>query len=109
MENANMLELSMSLIAGAGDAKSDSMEAIMLAKEGKFQEAKSAIQRASDGLQSTHEIQTQLIRDEMTGNPHEVTLLMVHAQDHLNGALMMRDLAEEFVHLYEVMSKKGEC
>ena len=101
------MELAMSLIAGAGDAKSDSMESIMAAKEGDFEKARSLIERASLSLSQTHEVQTELIRDEMTGQSHEVTLLMVHAQDHLCSAQMMRDLAAEFIELYEFVKKGG--
>lgn len=97
----SVMDLAMSLIAGAGDSKSDSMEAIMLAKTGEFDKAEQLIQRASEALQSTHEIQTQLIRDELNGNSSEVTLLMVHAQDHLCSAQQLRDLASEFVDLYK--------
>ncbi len=100
------LDLAMALIAGAGDAKSDSMEAIMAAKEGRFADARALIEHASASLQETHDTQTALIRDEMTGKAHEVTLLMVHAQDHLCTAQMMRDLAIEFTDLYEKISKE---
>ena len=37
----------------------------------------------------------------MTGAGQDVSLLMVHAQDHLNLALIMRDIAEEFIAVYE--------
>lgn len=56
-------------------------------------------------MEKTHEIQTQLIRDEMTGNSRETTLLMVHAQDHLCSAQLLRDLAIEFTDLYELVMK----
>ncbi len=102
-----VMELAMSLIAGAGDAKSDAMEAIAAAKSGKFDEARALIKKASVSLQSTHEIQTQLIRDEMSGKSHETTLLMVHAQDHLTSAQMMRDIAEEITDLYELVMRGG--
>ncbi|MDF3000282.1 MAG: system, Lactose/Cellobiose specific subunit, partial [Bacillota bacterium] len=32
-------------------------------------------------------------------------LLMVHAQDHLTAAMLMRDMAEEFIHLYKTMKE----
>lgn len=102
-----VMELAMSLIAGAGDAKSDAMEAIAAAKSGKFEEARDLIRKAAAALQSTHDIQTQLIRDEMSGKSHETTLLMVHAQDHLTSAQMMRDIAEEITDLYELIMKGG--
>ena len=37
------MDVAMGLIAGAGDARSSCMEAIELAKEGKFQEAREAL------------------------------------------------------------------
>lgn len=100
------LETAMSLIAGAGDSKSYSMEAIMYAREGDFAKARECIVKAKEGLIGTHDIQTELIRTEMTGGRYELTLLMVHAQDHLNSALLMRDMAEEFISLYERLSNK---
>ncbi len=102
------MELAMSLIAGAGDSKSDSMEAIIAAKKGDFQAARDFIEKASASMEKTHEIQTQLIRDEMTGNSRETTLLMVHAQDHLCSAQLLRDLSIEFTDLYELVMKGRE-
>lgn len=97
----NDMEVAMTLIAQAGDSRSYCMEAIGLAKEGKFDEAKAALDQASEGMVAAHETQTQLIRDEMSGNGNPVSLLMVHAQDHLNLALVMRDVAEEFVLVHQ--------
>lgn len=95
------MDVAMGLIAGAGDARSSCMEAIELAKEGKFQEAREALTRADDSMVAAHETQTQLIRDEMSGESEGVSLLMVHAQDHLNLALVMRDVAEEFIQIHQ--------
>ena len=44
------MDVAMGLIAGAGDARSSCMEAIELAKEGKFQEAREALTRADDSM-----------------------------------------------------------
>ena len=101
---ANM-DVAMGLIAGAGDARSSCMEAIELAKEGKVQEAREALTRADDSMVAAHETQTQLIRDEMSGESEGVSLLMVHAQDHLNLALVMRDVAEEFIQIHQRLMK----
>ena len=75
------MDVAMSLIAEAGDSRSYCMEAIGLAKEGKFDEARAALDHASEGMVAAHETQTQLIRDEMSGSGKPVSLLMVHAQD----------------------------
>ena len=37
----------------------------------------------------------------MSGESEGVSLLMVHAQDHLNLALVMRDVAEEFIQIHQ--------
>lgn len=103
MEKENVFDMAMALIAGAGDSKSDSMEAIQEAKNGNFKRAEELLEQASSQLSHTHEIQTDLIREEMMGNSQEATLLMVHAQDHLNSALLMRDLADEFKDMYQMI------
>ena len=95
------MEVAMGLIAQAGDARSSCMEAIELAKEGKFDDARAALERADDGMVAAHEIQTGLIREEMSGSGAPVSLLMVHAQDHLNLALVMRDVADEFLQVHQ--------
>ena len=102
----SILETAMSLIAGAGDSRSYSMEAITHAKEGNFEEARACLQKAKEAMVDTHDLQTQLIKNEMTGEKSELTLLMVHAQDHLTFAMLSRDLATEVIDLYEKMSNK---
>ena len=102
------LEVAMGLIAGAGDSRSYCMEAIERAREGEFDQAREAVRNAVTAMVETHEIQTQLIRDEMEGKGEAVSLIMVHAQDHLNLALVMRDVAEEFITLYERISRLEE-
>lgn len=102
----DILEIAMELIAGAGDSKSYSMEAIMHAKAGEFSKAHDCIEKAKEALVNTHDVQTNLIRREMIGEKSEVSLLMVHAQDHLTTAMLMRDLASEFIELYEKIQVK---
>ena len=99
------LEVAMGLIAGAGDSRSYCMEAIDSARDGDFDEARELLGKAVNAMVETHEIQTDLIREEMEGRSEAVSLLMVHAQDHLNLALIMRDVAEEFITLYERISR----
>ena len=35
------------------------------------------------------------------GNRQPMTLIMVHAQDHLMNSLLARELSEEIIHLYQ--------
>jgi cellobiose PTS system EIIA component len=95
------------IILHGGNGKSSSMEAIAAAKEGKFAEANEKLKQAGEALNEAHHVQTQLIQNEVSGGKSEVSLLMVHAQDHLMNALTVRDLAAVIVDLYETVSKKG--
>ena len=99
------IEVAMGLIAGAGDSRSYCMEAIDSARDGNFDEARELVSKAAKAMVETHEVQTDLIREEMEGKGEAVSLLMAHAQDHLNLALIMRDVAEEFIVLYERISR----
>ena len=59
------------------------------------------MKQGEDELLKAHEIQTKMLQDEAGGNKHEVTLLMVHAQDHLMNASLAQDLISEIVELYK--------
>lgn len=92
------------LILHGGNARSCSMEAIDCAKRGDFEGAEAKLQEALNELQEAHRVQTELIQKEAGGEKTEVTLLMVHAQDHLMNAITVKELANEFIELYRKMS-----
>lgn len=77
------------------------MEAIYAAKQGDFEEAKDKLQESMDALNEAHHIQTSLIQGEIRGEKTELSLLMVHAQDHLMNAMTVKDMAAEMVELYQ--------
>ena len=58
----------MQLIVHAGNARSASMEAIQHAKEGRFAEARAALQTAGEELGQAHRVQTGLIQREAAGD-----------------------------------------
>ncbi|MDQ0297918.1 PTS system cellobiose-specific IIA component [Salibacterium salarium] len=93
------------LIVNSGNARSKAMESIQFAKNEEFVKAKETLQQASDELGEAHKVQTDLIQQEAGGTKHDVTLLMVHAQDHLMNAMTLKDLAEEMIDLHEKLHK----
>nr|WP_263325117.1 PTS lactose/cellobiose transporter subunit IIA [Neobacillus sp. Marseille-Q6967] len=93
------------IILHGGNGKSCAMEAIAAAKQGDFTTAREKLKEAGDALNEAHHIQTSLIQAEVRGEKTEISLLMVHAQDHLMNAITMKDLATEFVDLYETLKK----
>ena len=91
------------IIAHSGEAKSLCMEAIGHAKAGRFEEADKCIEEGNGKLGLAHECQTSLIQSEVQGNETKLTLLMIHAQDHLMNTITIRDLAGEFIDLYKTI------
>lgn len=85
------------IISHGGNAKGLVYEAIKVSEEGKFDEAETLLKEADSELKIAHQVQTQLIQDEANGKKHEVSVLFVHAQDHLMSAIEVRSLAEIFI------------
>ncbi|GAA0735982.1 PTS lactose/cellobiose transporter subunit IIA [Clostridium oceanicum] len=93
------------LILHSGDARSKSMNGIKLARQANFDEALELINEAGKDLNKAHQIQSELINNEINGNKTEISLLMVHAQDHLMTSMVVRDLAKEMI----LMKKEDSC
>ncbi len=106
MEDTALMESIMGLIVHSGNTKSECMEAIQLAKKGHIEAAKEKINLANESLIDAHHSQTGLLSQEARGEKVEVSMLLIHAQDHLMNAITFRDLAQEMIELYERI--KGE-
>ena len=89
------------LILHGGNGRSSAMEAIAAAKSGNFSEAREKLTQAAEELNAAHHIQTSLIQGEIRGESTEISLLMIHAQDHLMNAMTVKDLAVEIIELYQ--------
>lgn len=89
------------IIVHAGDAKSSCFEALNAARNGNFTEADNFLQKAKYELLKGHHVQSNMLQQEAAGNKQEITLLLVHAEDHLMGAQLTKDLIEQMVKLYK--------
>lgn len=99
------LELTiMNIINFSGDARSISMEAISYAKLGEIEKANKYIEDAAEKLAEAHRSQTKLISQEANGEGKPISLLLIHAQDHLMNAITIKDMATEFIELYKALS-----
>ncbi|TCN25082.1 PTS lactose/cellobiose transporter subunit IIA [Mesobacillus foraminis] len=94
------------LILFGGNGRSAALEAVAAAKQGDFNIAREKLQKAADELNEAHKLQSSLIQAEVRGDSSPVSLLMVHAQDHLMNALTIKELAAEFVDLYETLNNR---
>ena len=87
----------MDIISNGGDARSSILKAVRCARVGEFEEAERLIKRAEESLNKAHNTQTQLIQAEIRGERNEISLLMVHAQDHLMNAITVKELSIELI------------
>ncbi len=105
MEAIDYQEIAFKLILSAGNAKSLSFTAIKLAKEGEFEKARQNVEEAENELNEAHSSQFKLIQREANGGENSISVLLIHAQDHFMDATLMKDLAKEFIDMYERMSR----
>ena len=101
IEGKHAQEIAMTLIVNGGDARSKALEAIEMAKDGEVEQASQLLTSAHESLLQAHKAQTSLLVQESSGYSIELSLLLIHAQDHLMNAMTMVDVAQCFIDLYE--------
>ena len=94
-------EAVMEIIVNAGQSRSLCFEALHAARQGNLDEAKSLLREADGYARQAHKMQTKLIEQDAGEARQPMTLIMVHAQDHLMNSLLARELSEEIIHLYQ--------
>jgi len=97
----NLEEIVFNIIGHAGDARSMCFEALAFAREGEFSKADELIKQAKDELVETHAIQNSMIQKEARGEKQELSLLLVHAEDHLMTAMLAKDLICEMIEMHK--------
>lgn len=97
MEENSMEMFAFQLIANAGDARSSAFQALNAAKEADFDKATECLASARESAKKAHQIQTDLMVKEASGNKLEIGVLFVHAQDHLMTALLAEELIKEMI------------
>lgn len=97
---STITEIAFQIILHAGNGKANAMEAIQEAKSGDFEAADKKINDANIDLGKAHQFQTKLLQDEANGSDKEISIILIHAQDHLMTSMTVRDLAIEMIDLY---------
>ncbi|WP_087022268.1 PTS lactose/cellobiose transporter subunit IIA [Thaumasiovibrio subtropicus] len=94
----------MEIIVNAGEARSLCFEALAKGRAGQFEEAKARLTEAKACLNRAHLVQTQLIEADEGEGKVKMTLVMVHAQDHLMTTILAHELATEMVAMQQQMA-----
>lgn len=93
--------VAMTLIANSGDARSLAFEALNEAKAGDFTEAEKLMKQSDQALRLAHNAQTELLVKEANGNKQDMTVLLVHSQDHFMSSMLANELIKEIILLYK--------
>ncbi len=94
-------EIAMMLIMNSGTARSLAMEAMEAARDKDFEKAQQLMDEAEQALSEAHKTQTELIQSEAKGEKPELSILLIHAQDHLMTSILAKDMAKEIIYLHK--------
>lgn len=103
-ENSKYEVIAMNIIASAGETRSLCIEALREAREDNFDKAEEMLNEAEQAIHDAHQAQMDLLVQEANGEKAELSILLIHAQDHFMTSLLALDLAREIIALY----KKGK-
>lgn len=104
MENMELIIFE--IINYGGTAKALAYEALDACEKGDYETATALLKESDENLVKAHKIQTDLIQDEANGKHHDVSVLFVHAQDHLMNAMEARTLIEYLIKLHKKVDEK---
>ncbi len=90
----------MELLVFAGSARSSALMALQQARAGDFTGSAEHMAESRQAVKQAHRIQTQLIGMDEGCGKLAITLITVHAQDHLMNAMVIQDLADDMIELY---------
>lgn len=99
-EAEELEEVVMGLIINSGQARSLAYAALKQAKQGDLLQ-QSMMDQSRMALNEAHLVQTKLIEGDAGEGKMKVSLVLVHAQDHLMTSMLARELITELIELHE--------
>lgn len=100
-------KLCFQIISEAGDAKSKAMEAVKCSEIGNYAKAEELLDLSRNFLKKAHQIQTDMMHNEINGENIPFSVLLVHSQDHFAMATMAIEMSETVLNLYKQLNEKG--
>ena len=100
-EENDLEEVVMGLIINSGQARSLAYAALKQAKQGDFSAARTMMDQSRLALNEAHLVQTKLIEGDQGEGKMKLSLVLVHAQDHLMTSMLARELVTELIDLHE--------
>lgn len=96
---------SFQIIAHSGDALDCFQKAINCAKENDYIGAEENLKNGKKYMVEAHKVQTKLLTSETCGETIDISVILLHAQDHLMTTLQYERTANEFIEMYKKMNE----
>ncbi|WP_448217809.1 PTS lactose/cellobiose transporter subunit IIA [Endozoicomonas sp. 2B-B] len=96
----------MEIIVSSGQARNCAFEALSKAKAGNYEGAEEIMAHAREAAKVAHRIHTQLLEEDQGEGKTPMTLVMVHAQDHLMTSMLAREMVQELITLHKKVDQK---
>jgi cellobiose PTS system EIIA component len=96
----NMELICFNIISNAGAAKSSFLDALSAIKIKQFDSAKAKLKEGEHFLREAHKTHMGIISQEASGIKTEFSLLLMHAEDQINTAEIIKILVDELIQLY---------
>lgn len=106
MEDESMEMIAFSIISNVGTAKSLTMEAIYAAQEGNYALAEEKLEESKQYFLTGHKAHAGLIQKEANGEKLNFSLILMHAEDQLNSAETISELAKQMIYMYKKINSK---
>lgn len=94
------------IISHAGSAKSDYIEAMKSAKKGDYVRANDFMKSGYEEYKKAHEVHSNLITMEAKGGKVESSLLLIHAEDQISSAEVIKIVASENIDLLKKINNE---
>lgn len=101
MKKEDVAMVGFEIVAYAGEARSNLLEALNSAKNGEYAKAEELIAKAEQAINDAHRAQTEMLAKDAGGEDIELGVIMVHGQDHLMTTMLLKDLVGHFIELYK--------
>ncbi len=101
VDELTLEQMAFMMILHSGNARSTIQEAIQLYKTSSYETFEEKIGEAREQLKEAHQTHFSQIQREANGEKTDVSLLLLHAEDHLMSTQTMLDLTAGLVEMVE--------
>ena len=102
-------ELSMvgfEIVAYSGDARSTLLSLLKEMRAGNFEHVEEKLKEADENINLAHQSQTKILQQEARGEDMEMGFIFIHGQDDLMTTILLRDIVDDFINLYQERGNK---